>query len=86
MDAVDAGDAASYWGKPYRIKTFVAATPTDVRQDLKYWWDAAGNLTSRKDVLASETEAFSYDSLDRLVGVNGPYSESFTYDVLGNMT
>ncbi|MBI2857996.1 MAG: hypothetical protein HYX90_02860 [Chloroflexi bacterium] len=26
------------------------------------------------------------DNLDRLAGVSGPYTESFTYDVLGNIT
>ncbi|GEM_PF-5973176 len=38
----------------------------------KYWWDDNGNLVSRKDEVASETERFSYDNLDRLVGVSGP--------------
>ncbi|MBI2860489.1 MAG: hypothetical protein HYX91_03160 [Chloroflexi bacterium] len=44
-----------------------------------------GNLASREDVLASETETFSYDFLDRLTSVTGPYSESYLYDSIGNI-
>ena len=55
-------------------------------QHQKYWWDDNGNLAIREDEVATETERFSYDNLDRLVGVSGPYTESFSYDVLGNIT
>ncbi len=81
-DTVD-GDPASYWGKPYRIKTYKAGTEL---QYWKYWWDASGNVSSRKDQKAGETETFSYDFLDRLTGVSGPYGESYAYDTIGNMT
>ncbi len=84
IDAVDDADPENYWGRLYRIKTLPQAGGTAL-QHQKYWWDDNGNLVSRKDEVASETERFSYDNLDRLVGVSGPYTESFTYDVLGNI-
>jgi hypothetical protein len=37
-------------------------------------------------VLASETETFSYDSLDRLTKVAGAYDYSVSYDEIGNIT
>ncbi|MDO8473739.1 MAG: hypothetical protein Q7T05_07985 [Dehalococcoidia bacterium] len=45
--------------------------------NLKYWWDANGNLDTRTDAVASETETFTYDLLDRLAMASGPYSPSF---------
>jgi RHS repeat-associated protein len=43
-------------------------------------------LTQREDVLAIETESFTYDFLDRLTAVSGPYSHSYAYDEIGNIT
>jgi len=85
LDAVDGGDATSYWGKLYRIRTYKVSDSTD-RLHLKYWWDAGSNLTQRKDVQASETETFTYDFLDRLTGASGPYTESYAYNAIGNIT
>ncbi|MEW6033336.1 MAG: RHS repeat-associated core domain-containing protein [Chloroflexota bacterium] len=85
LDTLDGGDPSSYYGKLYRIKAYKVSDSTE-RLHLKYWWDAAGNLTSRKDVMASETEGFSYDFLDRLTGASGPYTESYAYNAIGNMT
>jgi YD repeat-containing protein len=53
---------------------------------VKYTWDAGGNLSYREDVLASQTETFTYDFLDRLTAVSGPYSRSYAYDEIGNIT
>ncbi|MBI2854647.1 MAG: hypothetical protein HYX87_06995 [Chloroflexi bacterium] len=86
LDSVEGTDPMSYWGKPYSIKTYKVSDGSNVRQWQKYWWDAGGNLSSRKDEQALETESFSYDFLDRLTGVSGPYAESYTYNAIGNMT
>jgi RHS repeat-associated protein len=72
-----------YYGRLWNINT---NDGVDDLIDINYTWDAAGNLVSRQDVIASETESFGYDFLDRLTGVSGPYSESYTYDEIGNIT
>jgi RHS repeat-associated protein len=54
-------------------------------QDVRHSWDAGGNLSTRQDMLSSETETFSYDFIDRLTGVSGPYTELFTYNQIGNL-
>jgi RHS repeat-associated protein len=54
--------------------------------DTRYTWDAGGNLYQRQDALASQTETFTYDFLDRLTGVSGPYTQTFVYDEIGNIT
>jgi len=43
-------------------------------------------ITQKEDILTSETESFTYDFLDRLTAVSGPYSASYSYDEIGNMT
>jgi RHS repeat-associated protein len=63
----------------------LAYNGSSLLQDVKHTWDAAGNLTQRQDIVSSETESFAYDYLDRLTSVSGPYSESYTYDPLGNI-
>jgi RHS repeat-associated protein len=75
-----------YYGKLWRVQTAQAPWHDSVVQDEKYTWDAAGNMTQREDVLAEETETFTYDFLDRLTSASGPYSESYTYDEIGNIT
>jgi RHS repeat-associated protein len=57
------------------------------RQNLAYQWDAAGNLLQRRDLNRNLTEAFTYDSLDRLTGstLNGAPNLSVNYDASGNI-
>ena len=74
-----------YYGRLWEIKTSPQSGGTTI-QDIKHTWDAGGNMTEREDVLASETEIFTYDFLDRLTSVSGPYSESYAYDPIGNIT
>lgn len=74
-----------YYGRLWEIKTLPQSGGTAL-QDVKHTWDAGDNLATRLDVLASETETFGYDFLDRLTGVTGPYTESFTYNTIGNLT
>jgi hypothetical protein len=55
-------------------------------QDVRHTWDAVGNLSTRQDVLASETEPFFHDSLDRLTAISGAYTYSVSHDEIGNIT
>jgi RHS repeat-associated protein len=73
-----------YYGKLYEIKTFQQGqTPV---QDVQHAWDAAGNLVQRTDVVQNQIEQFGYDFLDRLTSVSGPYSQTYTYNQIGNIT
>jgi len=61
-------------------------------QNLKYTFDALGNLKTRNDYILNATETSSYDKLNRLTGVNvvgllptQNYSNSFLYDTIGNI-
>jgi YD repeat-containing protein len=71
-----------YYGRLWRITT----GDDPVLQDIIHTWDAGGNLVSREDTLAEETETFTYDFLDRLTTVSGPYTQSIAYDDIGNIT
>ena len=52
-----------------------------------YSYDWFGNVLSLSDaVTPSESQTFSYDALNRLVGVTGPYAQAFAYDDRGNLT
>ncbi len=75
-----------YYGRLWRIHTTGQPGGSADFQDIRHSWDASGNLTQRQDALADETETFSYDFLDRLTGVSGPYAESYTYNEIGNIT
>jgi hypothetical protein len=74
-------NAEDYYGRLYEIQTVNASS--SVMQDVRHVWDAGGNLTQRQNVVASETENFTYDFLDRLTGVSGPHTESFSCTKLG---
>ena len=79
-----------------RLKTLVTqklvgGTPTDTFQDLNYQlFDGKGNVITLIDNLNAITHNYTYDSLDRLLTANGvgtnPYSQSFQYDRIGNIT
>ncbi|HWJ05782.1 MAG TPA: RHS repeat-associated core domain-containing protein, partial [Steroidobacteraceae bacterium] len=57
-------------------------------QNLTYQWDAAGNLTQRRDVNQNLTESFGIDALDRVTSasLNGVANLSVAYDASGNVT
>jgi RHS repeat-associated protein len=79
----NSGSTTSY-GRIYEIKfQYLSST---VHQQLQHSWDAGGNLTSRVDGVQSETESYTYDFLHRLTGVSNAYTESFSYNAIGNMT
>ncbi|MBI4188785.1 MAG: RHS repeat-associated core domain-containing protein [Chloroflexi bacterium] len=73
-----------YYGRLWEIKTASSGGGTAL-QDTRHTWDAGGNLYQREDVLASQTETFGYDFLDRLTSVTGPYSDNWTYGKIGNI-
>ena len=55
-------------------------------QNLRYVWDAVGNLSNRQDLRQGLTESFSYDSLDRLTQASGAGGTlTMTYDAIGNL-
>jgi RHS repeat-associated protein len=57
-------------------------------QNLSYQWDSNGNLTQRQDLRQSLTEAFSYDTLNRLTGgtLNSVANLTVGYADNGNIT
>ncbi len=60
-------------------------------QDLRYDYDAVGNVTRIEDGMASQTQDFGYDALNRLQSANvsgggpGQYSEAYDYAPNGNL-
>jgi RHS repeat-associated protein len=82
----------------YRLTHVVTldGTPSHI-QDLTYTYDADSNITNLVDASiqdSSKTVAYTYDALNRIktasaTGVGpgtSPYSETYTYDALGNLT
>ena len=57
------------FGRLWSIQTSKETSPTSVLQNVEHTWDAAGNLTQRRNVLALDTETYSYGFLDRLTSV-----------------
>ena len=78
--------AGGYYGKLWEIKTAKQPGSSPVLLDIKHTWDAGGNLSQREDVVATQTETFGYDFLDRLTSVSGAYTESYAYNQIGNIT
>ena len=64
-----------------------AGTGGSAVQDLAYEWDAAGNLSARRDLNQNLREEFRYDALDRLVESrrNGAVNLELDYDAIGNI-
>jgi tripartite motif-containing protein 71 len=72
-----------YYGQLWQIKS---ASQSTTLQDVQYSWDANGNLTQQQNLVSGQTENFTYDYLDRLTTSAGAYSQTYTYDALGNIT
>jgi RHS repeat-associated protein len=72
-----------YYGQLWQIKSTNQSTTL---QDIQYSWDANGNLTQQQNLVSGQTENFTYDYLDRLTTASGAYSQTYTYDDLGNIT
>ncbi len=56
------------------------------RLNLSYDYEANGNVHQIVDATRSETLTFTYDALDRLDLVTGPYSHDYNYDSIGNIS
>ena len=73
-------------GRLQQIRSGLPATP-DSLQDLRYTYDAVGNVSTISDYRAGppQTQTFGYDTLERLTsasvasGTGGLYSETYTY-------
>jgi YD repeat-containing protein len=72
---LDSEAPSGYWGRLWQIKT--SNSSEDIR-DVRHTWDANGNLLQREDVLAGETETFTYDFLGRLTSASGVYNCSLS--------
>jgi RHS repeat-associated protein/uncharacterized repeat protein (TIGR01451 family) len=59
-----------------------ASTP---RLNLSYTYQPNGNVSQVVDATRSETLNYTYDELDRLLNVNGTYSQNFSYGTTGNI-
>jgi len=73
-----------YYGNLWEIKT-LPQSGGNVLQDTRYTWDAGDNVSTRQDVLSSQTETFTYDFLGRLTAVSGAYIASYSYNQIGNI-
>src|SRR5690606_34513302 len=81
----------------YRLWQMRTVKDSTEHQKLQYTYDNVGNVVSIVDYKVAggaQTQAFTYDYLDRLLTANaaggsagqGQYSESYTYNSIGNMT
>ena len=81
----------------FAADTVLASNPptaTNALQDLRYTYDALGNITQIVDAASSTavaTTTYSYDGLSRLTlaaqtQVGNNWVQSYTYDPLGNLT
>jgi RHS repeat-associated protein/uncharacterized repeat protein (TIGR01451 family) len=75
-------EARTYAGSK---KPCVATYMPEALFNVSYSHDFAGNL-SNVDSVRQETVSYTYDDLDRLVGASGPYTQSYAYDQVGNLT
>ena len=76
---------ARTFDQDYRM-TSLADNGAGPLQNLAYAYDAANNVSSVADgVTAANSQAFGYDSLERLTSASGAYgSLGYTYDGVGN--
>ncbi|MBI3175912.1 MAG: hypothetical protein HYZ25_19495 [Chloroflexi bacterium] len=72
--------------------TWNGSSFTSTLQNLDYTYDASGNITRIYDTINTETQTFTYDTLDRLTSAKasgasqGAYNETYTYDpITGNL-
>ncbi|MEK7328428.1 MAG: hypothetical protein AAB217_24550, partial [Chloroflexota bacterium] len=66
------------------LQSCTVANPTNSKLNLKYTYFNNGNVQQIVDQTRSETLNYTYDDLDRLWSVSGAYSQSFSYNTIGN--
>src|SRR5258706_905371 len=77
-------------GRPHTLQSGTSAAAAAL-ENLTYGYDAVGNISSITDALTTETQAFGYDALDRLISANvtngpAPYTETYGYNpTTGNL-
>lgn len=76
--ADDPGDPTSL-----RLKSITTTGPPGTLFAKNYTYDPVGNI--RQISGQGETENFSYDKLNRLLGASTAYNASYTYDEIGNI-
>ncbi len=82
IDHTDSG--TDQYSKLWEIKT---KSNGEVLQQVQHTWGSTGNLLIRTDALASQTEIFGYDFLDRIDYASGPYTaKTWEYNQIGNIT
>ncbi|MCI0554736.1 MAG: hypothetical protein L0287_27630, partial [Anaerolineae bacterium] len=59
-------------------------TPANPRLNLSYTYQPNGNISQVVDATRSETLNYTYDELDRLDTVSGPYSQNYDFNQIGN--
>lgn len=70
-----------------KLKRIQTKRGNSVLQDYQYEYNSFSNITSRSDLVKQRDEQFSYDPLNRLIGVVDDRGVSeFCYDDLGRMT
>jgi len=86
LKSYDSGIGTSLHYNPdhYRLERI---NTSNSLQDLNYTFDSVGNILSIKDDVASETQSFTYDALDRILtaSVSGGYSRKYDYNSIGNI-
>ena len=71
---------------PGAIQSCTVVNPANARLNLSYLYQNNGNVSQITDATRSETLTFTYDELDRLDTVSGPYSQNYDYNTIGNIT
>ncbi|MFH0731293.1 MAG: RHS repeat-associated core domain-containing protein [Candidatus Omnitrophota bacterium] len=71
-----------------QLQELKTLNPQTALQHFNYAYDPVGNVTNITDSVNTATQAFSYDSLNRLTNATGASygSIDFKYDTIGNMT
>lgn len=59
--------------------------PSSPRLNLSYTYQPSGNVSQIVDSTRSETLNYTYDELDRLLNIGGPYEQSYSYNSIGNL-
>jgi RHS repeat-associated protein len=64
----------------------VTGETATILMNLVYEYDSVDNVSTLRDRSPSQgnTEAFTYDPLDRLVSASGAYAQSYSYNAIGN--
>jgi RHS repeat-associated protein len=71
---------------PGTLQTCPTFNPANARLNLSYLYQPNGNISQITDATRSETLTYTYDELDRLDTVSGPYSLNHDYNPIGNIT